>query len=84
MIQEDSKTEAGLGGCAVMKAVMAGDLPALEALCQGGQEVNQRDAAGDTPLLKACSGGGFTWHQPEAVEALLAAGADLEAADPSG
>jgi ankyrin repeat protein len=73
---------AGCGGPApditpIARAARDGDIAAIEALARDGHDVNAADRGGNhwTPLLHA-----IHKRQPKAVEALLAAGADVHRA----
>lgn len=60
----------GLGALHI--AAKVGSVPAIRFLIAHGAEVDLRDSEGETPLHKAAF-----WAQPEAISALLDAGADI-------
>jgi len=62
---------------ALMSAVKADDLPAVQRLLADGTPVNQADASGDWPLIMAA----YLGHTA-VLEALLEAGADVGVLDP--
>lgn len=55
-------------------AVMDGDLAAVHAAIEAGEDLNSLDWAGDTALMDT-----VYFNQPEIAQALLAAGADVNA-----
>lgn len=71
----DKLSKDSSSSCALALAAAAGHLGAVDALLEGGANVNQRDGGNDTPLLAAVAAG-----QVAAAQRLLQAGADPTAA----
>jgi ankyrin repeat protein len=67
------------GATALMRASHAGNLALVQVLSEGGADVNATDALGWGPLAKAVHNPGLDRGFPDVVQALLAAGADVEA-----
>lgn len=62
------------GRAALHIAAQVGSVPAIQWLLAHGATVDLRNSEGETPLHEAAG-----WVQPEAIKALLAAGADINA-----
>jgi hypothetical protein len=80
--QSATRSEAPLAAdraSALRRAAQAGDLAALQRLLTQQPAIDARDPQGRTALMLATMN-----RQPEAVQALLAAGADPNAADAHG
>lgn len=74
----DANAANGAGATALMRAV--GDLPKVRALLKRGARVDTKSTAGHTALMIACRGYGAA----AVVKELLAHGADVHAAHPTG
>lgn len=63
----------------LLQAAAAGDLERVRELIKGGADVNATDDMGWTPLMKACFNDELDRGFPEVVQALIDAGANIEA-----
>ncbi len=63
----------------LMSAAYAGDLEQLRQLLAAGADVNAKDEGGWTALMKACYNAEQKRGYAEVVQALIDAGADIEA-----
>jgi ankyrin repeat protein len=80
-------TKASGGVSALHAAAMAKDAGLVVELLQSGSDPNARDSSGDTPLISACESRGHSMPAEriiainQIVDALLKAGADVNAAN---
>lgn len=63
----------------LMAAAYAGDLNLVSKLLAAGADVNVRDENGWSPLMKACYNAELKHGFADVVQALITAGADIEA-----
>ena len=79
----DIRRRNAVGSTVLHKAVMAGDVRAVQLLVDLGADVEARDYAGDTPLHSSITNNRVHF-QAEVIVALLLCGADGRAVDASG
>lgn len=80
LLERRADPGAGLGGQAALHlAARRGHGPTIQALLDGGAEINARDSGGQTPLHEAAE-----WASAETVALLVAARADLTLRDGQG
>ena len=75
----DSNARDASGATALMLAATAGNLEIVKTLLAGGADVKATDELGWTALMKAVYNSDLDQGFPEVVQALIEAGADVEA-----
>lgn len=75
----DCNTRDAAGATLLMQAAASGNLLLVNALIQAGADVNATDELGWTALMKACFNDDVDHGFPEVAQALIDAGANIEA-----